>query len=282
MFLFVRDSPSFQNSIFHLLRYQREPLSLSILCKHYFVWHFPRLPFAQLNMRLYLLPFDLEPCGRTHCNFSEHFSWNGKCTVQLLHHLSSIRPRFKSAQCSTSLFGQRHVRHHCLVQCIAQLFSYIGMQKFEHFSISLIDFPGKCNSWPTFPTLPTISHCVVMVPLYVRPRCQGTVGVVSRNLVCPKPYSVCMSARRPAFITPDRASSRMHSLLSAKNWAQCVFPSKQNPNTHFFIGTAQTSELCFQRYPITLAVVWALFRRMWHYVLRASIFFRSFNESTLC
>lgn len=68
----------------------------------------------------------------------------------------------------------------------------------------------------------------------VRPRCQGTVGVVSRNLVCPKPYSVCMSARRPTFITPDRASSRMHSLASAKNWAQCVFPSKQYPNRYFF------------------------------------------------
>lgn len=68
----------------------------------------------------------------------------------------------------------------------------------------------------------------------VRPRCQGTVGVVSRNLVCPKPYSVCISARRPTFITPDRASSRMHSLASAKNWAQCVFPSKQYANRHFF------------------------------------------------
>jgi hypothetical protein len=167
LFLFVKDSRSFQNSIFYLVHYQREALSLSVLFKHYFVWHFPRSPFAQLNMGLYLLPSDLEPCGRTHCNFSEHFSWNGKCTVQLLHHLSSIRPRFKSAQCSTSLFGQRHVRHHCLIQCIAQLFSYIGMQKFEHCSISLTDFPGKCNSWPTFPTLPTVSHCVVMVSLYV-------------------------------------------------------------------------------------------------------------------
>lgn len=111
-------------------------------------------------MGLYLLSSDLEPCGRTHYNFSEHFSWNGKCTVQLLHHLSSIRPRFKSAQCSTSLFGQRHVRHHCLVQCIAQLFSYIGTQKSEHFSISLTDFPGKCNSWPTFPTL--LLYCTVL------------------------------------------------------------------------------------------------------------------------
>lgn len=211
--------------------------------------------------------------------FLNTFSWNGKCTVRLLHHLSSIRPRFKSAQCSTSLFGQRHVRHHCLVQCIAQLFSYIGTQKSEHFSISLTDFPGKCNSWPTFPTLPTVSHFVVMVSLYVRPRCQGTVGVVSRNLVCPKPYFVYMSARRPTFITPHCVSFRMHSLASAKNWAQCVFPSE-----HFFIGTAQTLELCFQRPVMTDTHTrqnTVLFWRMWHCVFGASIFFRSFNESTL-
>jgi len=38
LFLFVRDSCSFQNSIFYLLHYQREALSLSVLFKHYFGW----------------------------------------------------------------------------------------------------------------------------------------------------------------------------------------------------------------------------------------------------
>ena len=112
----------------------------------------------------------------------------------------SVRPRCSVSDMSDTIVSFNALPNFSLISVRRSLNT--SASALQIFLVSVIPDPHSLHF-----------YCIALCchGFTVRPRCQGTVGVVSRNLVCPKPYSVCMSARRPTFITPDRASSRMHS-----------------------------------------------------------------------